>query len=266
METGFYLYCVRRQTDDAITVTRTISGEEKVRIIPYLELEAVTSEVSIEEFGSAEIQKKAEEDLEWIKGKALIHEEVVEQAMRANGSVIPVIPMQFGVIFRTKEKLQETLYENLDKFRESLDFLAGKQEWGVKAFMNPKIFDTFLENGNEELQTKKREAESLPKGLAFFAKKQAAAQTVDIKAKALAKITDEIYEILSEQSVSTSKGKILEKDFTRLAKEMVSNCFYLVDGSQLDEFKGKAEEIREKYATSGIEIEISGPWPSYHFA
>ena len=136
MEAGLYLYCVRPRTDETLEVHKTMSGEEKIQIIPYLELEAITSEVPLEEFSSAEIQKKAEEDLDWIKRKVLIHEEVIEQAMRSDGSsVLPVIPMQFGVIFRTREKLKETLYENLDKFRKSLKFLSGREEWGVKVFL-----------------------------------------------------------------------------------------------------------------------------------
>jgi len=267
MERGLYLYCIRLQTNETIEVLKTISGEEKIQIIPYLELEAVTSEVSIEEFSSEEIQKKAEEDLEWIKGKAQIHEEVIEQAMRTNNStIIPVIPMQFGVIFKSKEKLQETLYDNLEKFRKSLEFLAGRQEWGVKAFLNQKVFEEFLEKGNEELLAQKREAESLPKGLAFFAKKKVASKIDEIKGKELDKITNEIYESLSHSAVNLYKAKILEKDFTLMTEEMILNGFYLIKGSVLNEFKEKAEKFKEKFKPLGIEIEMSGPWPSYHFA
>jgi hypothetical protein len=266
METGLYLYCIRLKCNETIEVHKTMSGDEKVQILPFMDLEAIISEVSIEEFSSAEIQKKAEEDLEWIKGKAQIHEEVIEQAMRTSASVlIPVIPMQFGVIFKTKEKLQETLYNNLEKFRKSLEYLSGRQEWGVKAFLDQKVFEGFIETGNEELLAKKREAEALPKGLSFFAKKKVASTIDEIKERELDKIIIEIYESLAESGVSLHKGKILDKDFTLMTEEMILNGFYLIDESRLNEFKGKAEEFREKFNMQGIKIEMSGPWPSYHF-
>ncbi len=267
MENGFYLYCIRPHTDVAIEVSRTISGKGEILAIPFLELEALTSEVSLDEFGSDEIRKKAEEDLDWIKMKAQVHEEVVEQAMREGDSIsIPVIPMQFGVIFRTKEKLLESMYLNLERFRDNLGFIKGRQEWGIKAFLDQKAFDEIIENANEEIQAKKREAELLPKGMAFFAKKQAASKIEEIKDNELSRITIEIKDNLARLAVSLHKAKILEKDFTRMTHDMVFNVFCLVDQSELDEFKAVTHEMKEKYLPFGIEIEMSGPWPSYHFA
>ncbi len=267
METGLYLYCIRLRRDEALEVQRTMSEEEKILIIPFLELEAVTSEVSIEEFSSAEIQKKANEDLGWIKGKAQIHEKVIERAMRPDhSSLIPVIPMQFGVIFRTRKKLMETLYENLEKFRESLKNLIGREEWGVKVYLDEKVFDEFLGSENEELLIQKREAEALPKGLAFFAKKKIDYKAEEIKEQELAKITSEISEGLAGTAVTQIKAKILDKDFTMSPNEMILNGFFLLEEKRLKEFKSKTEEFKKRFSPFGIELEISGPWPSYHFA
>lgn len=266
METGLYLYCIRLKCNETIEVLKTMSGDEKVQILPFMGLEAIISEVSIEEFSSEEIQKKAEEDLDWIKGKAQIHEEVIEQAMMTSDSVIiPVIPMQFGVIFKTREKIQETLGDNLKKFKKSLEYLGGKQEWSVKAFLDQKVFEEFLESGNEELLAKKKETESLPRGMSFFAKKKISTTVDDIKEKELDKITKEIFESLDKLVVSFHKAKILEKDFTLMDEDMILNGFYLIEEPRLNEFKGKIEEFREEFNLRGIKIEMSGPWPSYHF-
>jgi len=262
---GFYLYCIRKKSDSKFSL-KGMSGEE-VFSIPYQDLEAVASEVSLEEFGSEEIQKKAEDDVNWIKEKAQIHEEVIERAMgKGTSNIIPVIPMQFGVIFKTKEKLEETLSKNLEKFRKSLEYLTGKQEWGVKAFLSRKVFEEFLEKGSEEVLAKKKEAESLPKGMAFFAKKQAVSQIDEIKEKELDKITGEIQESLSQLAASSNKAKILEKDFTGKIEEMILNSFHLIEEAKLNDFQKKVEELKEKYNGKGIIIEMSGPWPSYHFA
>jgi len=266
MDKGFYLYCIRLNTGNSKFSTEGIDGGQ-VYTIACQDLEAVVSDVSLDKFGSEEIQKKAEEDLNWIKEKAQIHEEVIEQTMgKGSLNIIPVIPMQFGVIFKTKEKLEETLNKNLEKFRKTLEYLAGKQEWGVKAYLNRKVFEEFLEKGSEEILAKKKEAESLPKGMAFFAKKQAVSKIDEIKGKELDKITDEMYESLSQLAVSFNKAKILEKDFTGMPEEMILNSFYLIEESKLNDFQKKVEELKEKYNGKGIIIEMSGPWPSYHFA
>ena len=267
MERGFYLYCIRLKTYEPIKVRETISGMGNIEIIPYQDLEAIVSEVSLEEFASDEVQKKASEDLEWIKVKAQIHEEVIEQAMGKNGSkIIPVIPMQFGVIFKTIENLKETLSNNLEKFRESLAYLKGKQEWGVKAFLDQKILEEFLENNNGELLTKKKEAELMPKGMAYFSKKQTLSLMDELKRKEINKITDDLNECLSELASNFYKAKILEKDFTGITETMVLNNFYSIEESKLNEFQKKVEELKEKSNHIGFNIRMSGPWPSYHFA
>jgi len=47
---------------------------------------------------------------------------------------------------------------------------------------------------------------------------------------------------------------------------MILNCFYLIEESKLAQFQKKVEELKEKYNSKGIIIEMTGPWPSYHFA
>ncbi len=135
---GFYLYCIRGKTDSEFSGEGIGGGE--IFAIPYQDLKAVVSEVSLEEFGSEEIQRKAREDLKWIKEKAQLHEQVIEEAMgyprksalraeRAPIRVNPpgitaVIPMKFGTIFKTKENLKGTLKKYYSKFKKTLENLA----------------------------------------------------------------------------------------------------------------------------------------------
>jgi len=105
----------------------------------------------------------------------------------------------------------------------------------------------------------------LPRGMSFFAKKKISTTVDDIKEKELDKITKEIFESLDKLVVSFHKAKILEKDFTLMDEDMILNGFYLIEEPRLNEFKGKIEEFREEFNLRGIKIEMSGPWPSYHF-
>ena len=265
MSKGFYLYCIRKTGFPSIKVEKTIGGGE-VSIIPYEELEVVTSLVDLSEFGSEEIQRKAQEDLNWIKEKAQIHQYVIEQAMRVGSNLISVIPMKFGTIFKTEESLKECLRKNCQQFKDSLKKLKGKQEWGVKVYLKENIFRKTIEEKNEAVLAKKKEIESLPKGMAFFAQKQIDEVVGQEKNKELDRITEEIFENLGQLAFSKNKSKLLEKDFTGMTEEMIVNAFYLIEESKLDSFQKKVGELKEKYNSLGFEVEMTGPWPSYHFA
>jgi len=261
---GLYLYCIRAKNGFKFS-TKGIDGGE-IFAIPYQDLEAVVSEVSLEEFGSIEIQRKAQEDLTWIKEKAQIHEYVIEQAMKPGSNLISVIPMKFGTIFKSEENLKNCLKNQYQQFKESLEKLKGKQEWGVKVYLKEDIFKKFLEEKNEIILAKKKEIESMPKGIAFFAQKQIDKIVGQERDKELDRITEEIYENLGQLAFSKNQDKLLEKDFTERSEEMVLNAFYLIEESKLDSFQKKVGELKEKYNSLGFEAEVSGPWPSYHFA
>src|SRR3989304_8555245 len=97
---GLYLYCIREKSGTPCFSIKGIDEKGEVFALIHRELEAVVSEVSLEEFGSGEIQKKAQEELKWIKEKAVAHEKVIEEAMRKNDKILSVIPMRFGTIFK----------------------------------------------------------------------------------------------------------------------------------------------------------------------
>jgi len=177
-----------------------------------------------------------------------------------------VIPMKFGTIFKTEESLKECLRKNYQQFKDSLEKLKGKQEWGVKIYLKENIFRKTIEDKNEAVLAKKKEIESLPKGMAFFTQKQIDEIVNQEKDKELDRITEEIYESLGQLAFSKNKSKLLEKDFTGMLEEMLLNAFYLIEESKLASFQKKVGELKEKYNSLGFKVEVSGPWPSYHFA
>ncbi|MBI5538918.1 MAG: GvpL/GvpF family gas vesicle protein, partial [Bacteroidia bacterium] len=166
----------------------------------------------------------------------------------------------------SEENLKNCLKNQYQQFKESLEKLKGKQEWGVKVYLKEDIFKKFLEEKNEIILAKKKEIESMPKGIAFFAQKQIDKIVGQERDKELDRITEEIYENLGQLAFSKNQDKLLEKDFTGRPEEMLLNTFYLIEESKLDSFQKKVGELKEKYNSLGFEVEVSGPWPSYHFA
>lgn len=263
---GYYLYCVRERMNTPPPVTQGIGGSEVKSVCIQPDLEAVISEVNAETFSSEEIQERAQEDVGWIKEHAQLHEQVIEQAMEtADGHIVPVIPMQFGVVFKTQHTLKRVLGRNHHKFIKSLTHLKGKQEWGVKAYLQEERLKKAVEQDNDAVTTKRRELESMSRGAAFFAQKALEEVVNQEKEKESEKITGEIEEKLNQWVVEQNHGKLLDSEFTGKPEAMILNIFYLVEESKVGQFQTTGEQLNEKYKPHGLTIELNGPWPPYHF-
>lgn len=253
----FYLYCLRKKNPTPIKAVKTINKGE-VYSISHHEIEAVVSEVNLEEFGSEEIQKKAQEDVNWIKEKAQIHEHVIEQAMGSGGKILPVIPMKFGTIFKTKQSLEKILEKNYLKFKKLLEDLKRKQEWGVKIYLAEKVF-------TKHLRTPRKELKTLPKGMEFFVKKQMEEVIKKEKNRRLKKIVQQVFANLQKLAVDSSQGKNLDKAITGKEEAMVLNASFLVKEEKVREFQNQVKGLKVKYQRLGLIVQESGPWPPYNF-
>lgn len=273
MKKGLYLYCVRKRNTSPVKAVKTI-GQGGVCTLPFEELEAVVSGVDLEKFSSGEIQKKAQEDLSWIKEKAQVHEHVIERAMEVGGpptprlrrvkKIIPVLPMKFGTIFKSKQGLEEMLRKNSLQFRKALEKLEGKQEWGIKVYLDEEIFEKQLKK-SEVVLKKEREIASLPKGTDFFARKRIDEVIKKEKDEELGKVIEEVFEDLEKLAAKASQGKNLDKAITGREEPMVLNANFLIKEEKVGEFQKEVGELKTKYEDLGLVIQESGPWPPYNF-
>lgn len=264
---GLYLYCIRQKTDTPFSFsTKGIDGKGDVFTIAYCELEAVVSKVFLEKFASEEIQKKAQEDLSWIKEKAVAHEKIIEEAMRRNHKILSLIPMRFGTIFKDIASLEEALKKDYSKIREVLERIQGRQEWSVKAYLkDKKIFEQMIKNKNKAIKEKEKEIASLPEGMAYFMEeelKEVISSEVD---KELNNIVEGLFESLSNQAEASVKSKILERELTGKREPMVLNAAYLVSEEKIEDFKKELENLNQKIQAKGFYLEYSGPWAAYNF-
>lgn len=271
---GLYLYCIKEKTEEHPTFSiKGIDGTGDVFTIAHRELEAVVSKVSLEEFGSGEIQKKAQEDLNWIKEKAVIHAKIVEEAMRkparsagGNDRILNLIPMRFGIIFKEKERLEEMLGKDYSKIKEVLDRIKDKQEWSVKVYLKDrKKIEQVIKEKNEVIKEKEKEIAALDEGMAFFMEEELKEVISRELEKELNNMVEVLFESLGKQAVDLTKCKILEKELTGRGERMVLNAAYLVPEEKIEDFKKEIEDLNQKMQAKGFCLEYGGPWPAYNF-
>lgn len=264
---GLYLYCIREKSEGTPAISaKGIDEKGEVFVIPFRKLEAVVSTVSFEEFASEEIQRKAQEDMSWIKEKALTHEKVIEEAMRKDDKVLSLIPMRFGTIFKEKAKLEEILNKDYSKIKEVLERIRGKQEWSVKVYLKDREkFEQVIKDKNETIKEKEKYIASLPEGMAFFMEEELKDVISKEVEKELNNIVEDFFESLGKQAVDLTKCKILGKELTGRREPMVSNAAYLIPEEKIEDFKKAAEALNQQIQANGFCLEYSGPWPAYNF-
>lgn len=265
---GLYLYCFREKSKSPQTFSiKGINGEGKVFTFTYREIEAVMSKVSIDEFTSSEIQKKAQEDPNWIKDKVLIHEKVIEEAVKNNGKTLSAIPMRFGIIFKNIGSLEETLDKDYSRMREVLKRIRGKQEWGIKLYLKDKEgFEKEVSKKNEAIKKKQEQISALPEGMAYFVEGELKELMSSQMDKELNNVADFVFENITKYAVAKVKNKILEKELTGKQESMILNAAYLIPEEKVEEFKKEVGELSQKIQAERFYLEYSGPWPIYNFS
>lgn len=265
---GLYLYCIRERMEGAPAISsQGIDGKGEVFTLAYRDIEAVISPVSLAEFASEEIQHKAQDDLQWIKDKALIHEGVVEEAIqKRGGGLFSLIPMRFGAVFNARAGIEAMLAKDYLKIVQVLDKIRGNQEWSVKVYLSDQaLFERMIKAQNTAIQEKEKELAAMPEGMAFFMEEELKAVVAGESAKVMTQLVETIFDRINSNAVALVKNRILEKELTGRRDPMVLNTACLIPATRIEAFKQGIESIRRDIQPQGLVIEAGGPWPSYNF-
>jgi hypothetical protein len=262
---GYYLYCIREKQDEKFEAPGLFENS-KAFSLPYKNLEAIVSEVPSDLLNSDQIKSKAQNDLNWIKEKAQRHEAVSEQAMKISGKIYPVIPLRFGAVFQTKQKVEQSLKECYSRYHECLGELKGKQEWSVKVYLiDHKPLEAEVMEHDQYFLAKNAEIAAMPKGMAYFFQSELNDMLSDAVKQKIEEHTQSIFDSLARFACASLHGKLLEKEFTGRQDPLVLNAIYFINEDKISGFKLEIERLDPFMKTRGLQLEYSGPWPPFHF-
>jgi hypothetical protein len=75
----------------------------------------------------------------------------------------------------------------------------------------------------------------------------------------------EIHARLSERAAAAALSRPQDRRLSGREAEMVLNAAYLVPTEEADAFRGVVEELGREHDPDGLQLELTGPWPPYHF-
>lgn len=256
---GTYLYCFARS--DAVSGLEAIGvdGRPGVEAIEVGGTAAVCSQVSLDEF-------RADPDLDqglnpdWLIPRACRHEKVIEEVMTRS----PVLPVRFGALFSSGFSVKATLARQLPQINRFLEYIADKQEWAVKGFVDSKTAEAWLLESDPALVARRQSLPESP-GKRYFQEKQLGAaaqrQVKQWKRTVAVQVGDALKDVATESRVLKRQPSQL----TGKTEEMVLNLAFLLPRNRIEEFRDQVDSVGASYGAQGLTLECTGPWPPFSF-
>lgn len=245
---GRYIYCVIGAEQNP-TFDWDIAGIEGAKVYPvcFDGIMAVVSNSCVKEYSVS-------------KQNLLTHEKAIEEVMKK----WTVVPVRFGTIAESEEKVKKILEKERSKFRSLLEFLEGKKELGLKAMFSSgsasagkeDIYDEILREF-PDISALKEKIQKLPPAKTHYQRME-----IGKMVESALKEKKDFYkeDILKSLEPLARKFKI-NKTY---GERMILNAAFLVEEAGEKEFDRQVDKLDEKY-TDKIKFKYVGCVPPFNF-
>ncbi len=259
MSTGIYLFCLTPASPLPEIAGMGIDGEHPLFVEVVGEVAAVLAEVHVKDFSGPESKEKME-DLTWVAPRALFHEEVVMAALEQG----PVLPVRFGTVFSSLAAAAEPLRRRQDVLKKFFRDTAGNQEWTLKGYVN--LPQARARMTAARLAAEQEHLAGLSPGKRYFSEKKIEEEGNKAMRSWLKGIGKEIGKLARETSVEFSECRLQSREVTGRGEEMIFHGALLVPDGSVAILERMTDEWNKHHESQCLQIELSGPWPPYHFA
>jgi hypothetical protein len=232
-----YLYGI---IDSSSMITESIYGLEASSVynIPYCDIGAVVSEINQPIRGVSE-------------HVVLEHEAVAEKLMEK----FTVLPARLLTILDERENVLSMMDDYYGDFRDNLDGLRGKVEFGIKVVWPADKVKSCIIN---TYRTKNRNAHLLDDSVERrFVREKFEEHKID------SAFREKADRYINAMDVFLGKFATAKKLEPLRTENLLLSAVYLVTKDNQDNFREAFEHIRT--ARKDLKYLFSGPWPPYHF-
>ena len=251
--TACYVYAItRREWGEPPPGVRGLDGRSPLLTVRSDDLQAITSDVPLEEFGPGAIDDRLK-DLAWVEQHVRAHDGVVK-ALAATGTVIPC---RFCTIVPADSDAALALERHRDSVRATLARIDGKQEWGVKLLADVR--------GAPAAVPPDHPGTSSDAGRAYLAQKKRHGDRRDEVLRHAGAAADECHRDLSSLAAESALLPTRDRGGSR-GWHLALNAAYLVRDTDTSPFHARVNELSARYRPQGLRLDLTGPWPPYNFA
>ncbi|WP_173918091.1 GvpL/GvpF family gas vesicle protein [Halobacillus sp. Marseille-Q1614] len=245
---------------DPFSSMKGIDDEHEVHLKEFGELSAVVCHVDESEYGEEVLEEKTNQ-MEWVQKKAFHHHEML---MKLNEEKT-IIPMKFCTIYQSENSLAKMIDDYKSQMLTLIEQLDGKEEWNLKIYCDREKLTKLVADHNLNIKEKKEEIAQMSKGRQYLETRKLDQYIEQEAEKEEAQFGSDLHGQLIEWSIQDTVKKNWKRDVTGREEDMCWNSAYLVPLKDVENFLGLISEASEKHKDSGYILEVTGPWPAYHF-
>jgi hypothetical protein len=188
----------------------------------------------------------------WVESHARRHEETLFVAMEGRA----VIPLPFCTIFTDEENIKKQLAQNAEEIQDNLHRLRDHNEMHVKLFVNRKRLKEKL---HEELPYSGGQS-----GGGYFQKRQWEKRIAEEMERVMDDYGESLYQAINNISevILLDKAGIVAPE----GQLVIFALQCLIAKKCREEWDKKLADFDEIADPLGFILEVSGPWPPYHFS
>jgi hypothetical protein len=254
-EDWLYLYGIVRRSALDLSGVDGIEGARDVVFVGTSELACAVSPVPRAAYNQETLNLRGQQ-LDWLGPRAMRHQQVIDH-LRQTGAVIP---LKFGTLCSKVEDVRDILQAHRQPLLHSLEFLQGRDEWGVKVYADADLTGQAIDQAGGA----PKETAPVSPGEAYFLRKKRQKLASDRISVRISELEDEIYERLLPCAVDARKGRCVGPP-SEPSRLPVLNAALLLDQDKITALEEIVGQLEADYRTYGIVIELSGPWAPYGF-
>lgn len=247
----FYLYGILRAAPLDLSGVQGIEGRCDLALVSSGELACAVSPVPLADYNEHSLEARASQ-VEWVAPRAVRHQQAVHWLWQA----APVVPLKFGTLCSSLEKVRELLGRHCQKVLRLLDIFQGREEWGAKVWADETLAARAAGDS--------RETAPASEGAAYLLRKKRQQEAEEQTSERMSGLAEEIYRGLLLHAVEGRQGRFLNPPQEATQVPVLSAAF-LLEPPGLAAFEDAAARLEADYRDYGVRIELSGPWPPYSF-
>ena len=254
-----------------------------VELIREGPIAAMVSRVSLDQFSPERLQGKTAEDIQWLSKIAARHNEIICQAAASSA----VLPLRLGTVFRSRDSVQAMLVRCRSTAAIFLEQLGDRQEWGVKLYLERPLPESIPEHngppsphylartdpfcGGKTPSASESQGENpnlsppAASGTAYLTQKKAQRDIRRELRTVAYQTTQSVEQCLASKAERYCRIRNLPNDLTGRDEEMVYNAAFLLPSLAIASWLETVQDVSRDIHSKGLVLEVSGPWPPYHF-
>ena len=243
-----YVFCLVQsaRAPSLLGVPESVPGAGPARLLSIdRDIWAVVADAPLDRFSSEQLEQDLQ-DLEVVSRHAVAHASVVEFFFRKS----TVIPLKLFTLFSADQRVTAQLANRSRALRTLFGRLRDREEWGVRVTVDPlssgRTASRLLASGRDYLTVKKR-----------LLDESGAPPPAAVK-KARAALTS-LRRMASDVRKETLPAPRRNRPF-------VIGASFLVPAKKRGAWTKQVANIAAALASHGHRLDLTGPWPPYHFA